>query len=247
MKNSKKKKFFIGKIILLTFIITFWTWITYWIDSIWDYIKTQIATWSWSNSNTTTISRWAKTTYYINKDNNNNYLGDYLRWFYYDNIYWYFRLDWSSDLTESVHFENWPIVINYPWNSICNNWYKLWWKAYSKYVWFINFNFDASTFVYYCKDDNSLHWHTNSISLWRQSFEWIQFRTIKTNEIQKIEDNSTFKNNSNLIKDKDTYDTSNNNFDNNESIWWWDKFEIERTEIIEWRWKYNESIFWIIK
>ena len=85
MKKSKNKKFFLKKRFLSNIWIFIWimtfslVWV-YWIDIIWDYIKTQTSTWIGTNNNKITFSN-KKTTYYINKDDDNILTWDKLRWY----------------------------------------------------------------------------------------------------------------------------------------------------------------------
>jgi len=86
MKKKKKKKFFLKKSIFYNFFILIvlcfsLLWVTYAIDVIWDYIKTQTSSWIWTNQNQITFSKH-KTTYYINKDNDDIFTWDMLRWYY---------------------------------------------------------------------------------------------------------------------------------------------------------------------
>ena len=241
MKKNKKKKFFskkrfFSKIWIFSFItILSLIWV-YAIDTIWDYIKTQTSTWTWTNQNKITFSKH-KTTYYINKDDDNILIWDMLRWYYYDNIYWYFRLDWSQNSSDNVHITNETVS-----NWACTEWYKFSWKAYSKYMWYINFNYSSSIFVYYCKTDNKIYWDTYSTNLWKQNLDWIKINLREKQIIDNIEQKVEIQDDNQYIEDDNTIDWTNKNWNNN-NIWGWDKYEIENsnTEKLDW------NVFWIIK
>lgn len=243
MKKSKNKKFFskkrfFSKILIFIWIIIFSLIWVYWINIIWDYIKTQTSTWTGTNNNKITFSH-KKTTYYINKDDDNILTWDKLRWYYYDNIYWYFRLDWSQTESDNVHVSSWPTTI-----LGCTEWYKFSWKAYSKYVWYIDFNYNSTVFVYYCNDINNkkIYWDTYSTNLWKQNLDWIEIRIKEKIIIDKIEEYIDISNDTDLIENENSIDWSNNNWNNN-NIWGWDKYEIENSNIEETDW----NVFWIIK
>jgi len=243
MKKNKKKKFFSIKIfflkISLFIIITFFSiiWITYAIDVIWDYIKTQISTWTWTNSNKIIFSN-KKTTYYINKDDDNILIWDQLRWYYYDNIYWYFRLDWSQDLARNVYINDWPYNIWW-----CNEAYSFTWSAYSKYMWYIDFYYDSNNFVYYCNDDDKkiIYWTGYTELLWKQIFDWIKINIRKKQIINDITEKVITQDDNNYIENTGSIQ-SNYNWNNN-NIWGGDKYEIENSTINKLEW----NVFWIIK
>jgi hypothetical protein len=229
----------IKKIIwIIIWTIIFSYTIIYASDVIEDYIQTQSANWKWTNNNQITFSR-KKTTYYINVNNDTNLTNDQLRWFYYDNIFWYFRLDWSDNLDNNVHISS--TNSESIWS--CNKAWKFSWKAYSKYVGFINFNYNNNKFVYYCEDDNKLYWKAYSPLLWTQIFDWIKIRKTKKKVIDSIDDVPDFANDTNEIKENTIDPTIKNYKDYN--IWWWDWYKIENAEINEF--SPDESTFWIIK
>lgn len=238
MKNFIKKNDF-KKIIFPILIFISYISFVYWVDVIWDYIKTQQAIWTWTNNNKITFSR-IKTTYYINKDNDNNLTWDQLRWFYYDNIYWYFRLDWSDDLDKNVHISsNSPITITWK----CNKAWKFSWKAYSKYVWYINFNYDSNYYVYYCEDDWKLYWYAYDDNLGSQPMNEIKININNQNqEIQNIDDINNYTQDNRVIKENTIDSTIRNYRDYN--IGGWDWYEIENTS--SWN-VINDNIFWIVK
>jgi hypothetical protein len=209
-------------------------------DTIWEYIKTQTSTSKGSNNSEITFSN-KSTTYYINKDNNNSPIWDYLKWYYYDSKFWFFRLDWSDTKTKNTR------II---WNTdkcSSGNWYKFWGFAYSKYVWYIKFDYNSDIFVYYCENDNKLHWYWYSKHLWFQAFEWIWFKIgLIDTTTPEIKDDGWFVNDWKTIKNDDTHWTNNWS---NENIWGWDRYEIENATIIEWAWLFenNKSLFRIIR
>ena len=243
MKKNKKKKFFskkrfFSKISLVIIFFISLVWITYAIDVIWDYIKTQISTWTWTNSNKITFSK-KKTTYYINKDDDDILTWDQLRWYYYDNIYWYFRLDWSQDTSKNVYINSWPTNI---WS--CNEAYSFTWSAYSKYMWYMKFYYDSNNFVYYCKDDKTVYWTWYTQNLWKEIFDWIKINIKEKQVIDNITEKVENQDDNNYIEDNNSI---KNNYNwNNNNIWGWDKYKIENTKVGDFN-KTWENVFWIIK
>ena len=242
---KKKKKIYFKKLKILFFVlgIIWWISLSFAYDKIWEYIKTQ------SSNSRITVSKHL-TTYYVNKNNDYNAIWDYLKGYYYDSVYWYFRLDWSDDLNNNVHFSS-----KFSWDSTkCSSgtWYTLSWFAYSKYYWYINF--DYWTWVYYCVNDNKLHWFAYSDHLWYQSFEGIKFNIIDHKEIKTPDINDKYDINSDTTTKKydsknrkikeNSLDPTNNNW-NNKNIGWWDKYIIDT--IKQEKLKPNENSFWIIK
>ena len=239
MKKNKKEKVFFIKIITFSFIMLFWATVAYWTDTIWEYIKTQTATLKGSNNSEVTFSN-NLTTYYINKDNNNSSIWDYFKGYYYDNRFWYFRLDWSPTKTNNTR------IVSTTSKCASWDWYKLWGFAYSKYAWYIDFDYDSNIYVYYCESDEKLHGYWYSKHLWFQAFEWIWFKIVSIDTTPDIEDDGWFTNDWSVIENDTTNWTNNWS---SENIWGWDRYEIENAEIIEWDWAFNkdESIFWIIR
>ena len=240
-----KKKKNINKLIILKrkiiiFFIIFFGFVSlvYATDIIQDYIKTQTVSSTWTNNNHITVSR-IKTTYYINVDEDTILTNDQLRWFYYDNIFWYFRLDWSDDLNKNVHISSSSSQVIWS----CSKAWKFAWKAYSKYVWFIDFQYNSSHFVYYCEDDNKLYWKAYSKNLGSQVFDWIHIRQVIKTPVQEINDIPDFSNEDNEIKEN-TIDTTIKNY-KDWNIWWWDWYEIEKSDLqTDFP---DENTFWIIK
>jgi hypothetical protein len=242
MKKSKNKKFFLTKIILFILLSSFFTGVVYWIDVIWDYIKKQSALWKGTNNNQVTFSQ-QKTTYYINKWDDNILEWNNFVWYYYDHIYWFFRLDWSANNNENIHISSDTVNSTIDW---CTEWLKLKWKAYSKNVWFIDFNYSTSNYVYYCKDNDTLYWKSYSNTLWSQTFNWIEIeKIVNNNEINSILDNKWISNDTNRIVE-DTNNYSNQNWENL-NIWWWDKYTLEEEIKNSNSIKDNVNSFWIIK
>lgn len=242
MKKKENKKFFFMKFILFVILSLFFVSISHWINIIWDYIKKQSAIWKGTNNNQIIFSN-KKTTYYINEWNNNTLEWNKFVWYYYDNIYGFFRLDWSIDSNENIHISTDKVYNTSDW---CSVWLKIKWKAYSKYVWFMDFNYNSNNFVYYCKDDNTIYWKWYSNILWTQVFKWIKIKNIKNNIlIENILDNKWIVNDTNKIKE-DTNDYINNNWTDN-NIWGWDKYELEKNLNNVLDSNNNENTFWIIK
>jgi hypothetical protein len=187
--------------------------------------------WNWSITEfTVNWTQWtANATQYVNKENNSSIIGNYLKWYYYDSVYWFFKLDWSNDESKNVR------IINS--TDKCNGyWYKLWWYAYSENFWFIDFSYDNNTFVYYCVWEWSwwnwkLHWFAYMPNIWFQNFEWIEFdiKPEVTTKAAEIQDDSFV---------NDTTEITKPEFENDiEAINWNAQYLNDR------KW----SIFYIIK
>ncbi len=235
--KDKKNKTLIS--ILIAFSLTFW--VVFAATGIELLIVQQSATSTWSNNSTVSVSTWwePKWTYYVNNWNNSTIIWNYLKWYYYDNVFWYFRLDWSPDKKKNVR-----IVWTTP---KCGTWvwYKLWWKAkwvfgWPEYpsAWYINFNHNSSTFVYYCENDKKLHWKWYSRWIWYQDFEWIWFEIVSDWTSSTVFTGATdiFLNDDTDIDIIEVFTGSNSN------VWLdkilWEKYNFDAT---------NESIFYIIK
>ena len=228
MKKQKLKNIIkIQKYIIFTLISIIWISIAYWsFQSL--QITSQQATNSWSYNSKIEIksSSWA---YYINNRNNSSIIWNYFEWYYYDSLYWIFKLNWSSDINKNVRIVSWT--------NKCSSWYwyNLWWKAYSKYAGYIDFSW-----VYYCLSDKKLHWKAYSKFIWYQSFEGIWFEIITKAQANAIlETNSWFLNDSKDILNKEKIKWKQKT---NSNAWsfkiWWDEFKIDDTK---------GSIFYIIK
>lgn len=193
-------------------------------------ITPQTSTQVWSNNSIISFT-WVtdKQWYYVNDENNSTIIKNYFKGYYYDNLYWYFKLDWSNDKTKNV-----KII----WSTDkCNTWYwyKLWWKAYNEFVWYIDFDYDLNNFVYFCSIDWKLHWKAYSKIIWFQNFEWIDIQIV-------VEVESLFEKITNYIFNNDTTEIEQNTYNiNNEqnlNTFWWDLIQTETVK---------ESIFYIIK
>ena len=135
-------------------------------DVVSHIFTSQTATASGSNNSVISVDSNLE---YVNRWNNSSIVWNYFTGYYYDSIYWFFETDWSSNPLENVR------VI---WStSACSGsyGYKLGWYAYSPAVWFVDFDFNSSVFVYYCVNDNSLYGYTYSDTLGLQNFEGITF------------------------------------------------------------------------
>lgn len=225
MKRQKIKKFF--KKHLYVSICTFFVFWTVFGAYTTTLIGSQNASDVWSNNSLISFT-WvvSKEWYYVNNKTNSAVINNYFKWYYYDSLYWYFKLDWSANGHENVR------VIESTWK--CTTWYgyKLWWKAFNEAWWYIDFNYSDSVFVYYCLDTGQLHWRAFSDYIWFQNFDWISLTLVE--DITDLTDDV----NKNTVFDNDRTDI------NNEwtSVWdfsiWWDNSRIDS------RW---ESIFYIVK
>lgn len=212
-------------------LLCFFVWVAsaVWGDVMSQIIPTQTADDPWSNSSL--VSFTSSDARYMNKGNNSTIVWNYFEGYYYDDMFWFFKLDWSNNPTQNVSIIGATTAC---WSSYG---YKLWWFAYSQDFWFIDFDYNNNIFVYYCEWDRLLHWYWYNKNLWFQSFEWIWFeiRPVVRTESQNT---STwiFVNDTTKIETIQVYTWSTSNFDYN-SIWW-DINEFDTTK---------ESIFYIIK
>ena len=166
MKNKKTKNFFGLKAILLFLFFSIGT--AYGSDILSISIWNQVATENGSNGSNISIIAGEEVAYW-NAGNNSTVIGNYFKWYYHDSVFWYFKLDWSTDSSENVNITKST--------SACSTWYgyKLGWYAYSEYFWFMDFDYNSNIFVYYCVDDNELHGHAYNDNIWFQNFEGIVF------------------------------------------------------------------------
>ena len=227
--------------ILISLSLTLWVvFAATWIELL---ISQQSSSNLWSNNSTISFSTWwiSKSTYYVNQWNNSTIIWNYLKWYYYDNIFGYFRLDWSNDKNQNVRIV-WTTSKCWSWV-----WYKLWWKAKGVYstggndkesAWFIDFDHNSSTFVYYCESDKKLHWKWYSRWIWYQDFEWIWFEILSdwTSTTTFTWAIDIFLNDTTDVNIIEVFTWSNSN------VWidkiLWEQFKFDTTQ---------ESIFYIIK
>lgn len=236
-KNSLKKfiktisKFSIfTKILILGF---FSIWLSYWAWSIVKWLiqkDVSISPWAYNSTITFTNEPW-KETYYVNSWNNSAIIWDYFKGYYYDSIFWYFKLDWSNEKNDNVR------IIGS--TDKCSTWYgyKFWGKAKSNNAWFIDFNYSNDKFVYYCLDDEKLYWEAYWKYIWIQKFDWIDVKIVDPDTIDQTIGNTNFVNDITNITDTNppvTWIDSNKWFENI----WWDTYQFDDTD---------ESIFYIIK
>lgn len=116
------------------------------------------------------------TTSYWNKNNDSDTIGNYLRGYYYDTQFGFFRLDWSADATQNVH------IISSTDKCGTGYGYKFGGYAQSDTAGFIKFDSDANNFVYYCESDKKLHGWAYSEHLGFQSFEGITFSILSLSQ-----------------------------------------------------------------
>lgn len=139
-------------------------------------IENSTAVWLWSNNSLNTFSTWwiTKKTSYTNEWNNSDIIWDYLSWFYYNSLYWFFELNWSSDNSKNIRITSST--------DLCNSGYgyKLGGYAKSDTLWLIDFDYNSTVYVYYCLDDASLHGKAYSDLIGYQNFEWLHFQILST-------------------------------------------------------------------
>ncbi len=211
-------------ILFLVLIIWIWAW-TVFANS---FVKLQI------NEHINNNIRWIDIksnswAYYVNYRNNSSIINNYFKGYYYDQLYWVFKLDWSSNKNENVR------IINWSYRCATWYWYNLWWKAKWLHWWFIDFSW-----VYYCLSDKKLHWKWYSKYFGVQEFDWISFEIItEAEDISVINNKDFFINDSTRIMDRNIIDWNNSETSNaSDFTLWWEKFFIDDTK---------ESIFYIIK
>lgn len=145
-----------------------------------------------SLSNDGRIEFWSShgNTEYINVGANSSIIWNELRWFYFDRYFGIYRLDWSSDPKQNVHFADSTTK--------CTNWYgyQLAWRARSDFAGTI----DLSN-IYYCVATNTLHGTANLPSTWEQSFEGISFQLIANIQANTDISNNIFTNDTTTIDD----------------------------------------------
>ncbi len=224
MKTKKLKNFFKVKLVLFVVIASFGT--VYAADYFSSSIGSQISSGVWSNNSNVSTIAWEEPGYWNSWDNS-TIIWNYFRGYYYDSVFWFFKLDWSTD-----NWENVSIVWS---TTACGSsyGYKLWWYAYSEYFWFIDFDYNNNIFVYYCEWDKTLHGHAYSKTLWFQNFEWIGFEIVSSVSTLAVTTSTG-------IFVNDTTDINLPNFwdGNINSSVWSDLIQIEDEK---------ESIFYIIK
>ena len=227
MKKQKIKKI-LRKNIFFVMISFFIVWTVFWAFTSF-LISSQYSTDLWSNNSVisftwTVWNEW----YYVNEENNSTVIWNYFKWYYYDSLFWFFKLDWSSNTEENVKVASST--------SLCDGgyWYKLSWKAYSEISWYIDFSYNSTTFVYYCLGDWLLHWTAYWKYIWFQNFDWIQVSLVADVEslIEKVNNDTIF------INDTTNIETSTTITGEEIETIWWDLIQIDEK---------RESIFYIIK
>lgn len=104
---------------------------------------------------------------YVNKDNDQAILGNYLKGYYYDTELGFFKLDWSADTSKNVRF------VASTTRCATGYGYSLGGYAYGQDGGLIDFGYSPSASVYYCESDQKLHGHAYSVDAGFQNFEGI--------------------------------------------------------------------------
>lgn len=230
-----KKKQTIKSILLLNALISLLLTIpiVYWADILSESISFQKAEVTGSYNSEISFSTWSTNfhTSYINAWNNSTIIWNYFTGYYYDSVFWFFQLDWSSNPEKNVR------IFSSTDECPTGYWYKLWWKAFSENAWFIDFNYSSDVFVYYCESDSKLHWKAYSKEIGVQNFEWIEFEIITSWDTEAIITNSdVFSNDNTRINIEEVFTWSNSNVSIDEILW--EDLKFDQTE---------ESIFYIVK
>ena len=237
MKNKNKK---ISPLPLFLWSFLFIVSVLYvFADDIIMLIPTQVAT---SNGSSQSLIEFSKSwtsgweTYYADEGGNSTVIGNYFKWFYYDNNLWFFKLDWSANPSENVSIIS---STEKCWDSYG---YKLWWYAQSAGTFgeiygYMDFDYSSDIFVYYCEGDKKLHWYAYTQYLWFQNFEWIGFEILPFSwSLLWTTSSNLFVNDTTNINVKGVYTWSDSNYW--KSGIWGDIFNIDDTK---------ESIIYIIR
>lgn len=140
-----------------------------------DFLPQQTTS-SGSNNSTAWFSTGAAstgTTSYINKDNDSDTIGNYLRGYYYDTQLGFFRLDWNlTDTTKNVR------VISSTDKCGTGYGYKFGGYAYGEAGGYIKFDYNNDIFVYYCESDKKLHGYAYGEHTGFQNFEGLSFEVV---------------------------------------------------------------------
>ncbi len=200
-------------------------------NDIMNIIARQSATTLGSNNAQITFSYtgWSE-TYYVEQGGNSTILWNYFKWYYYDSMMGFFQLDWSSNPNKNVSITNSTSKCGTSYG------YKLWGYAYNPYYGFIDFDYNFSTFVYYCVGDKKLHGYGYNKYVWFQSFEGIGFELYpSTWALLGTTNSNLFVNDTSNINQVNQSSWSNSNYSNNGI--WGDIFNIDDTK---------ESVIYII-
>lgn len=121
----------------------------------------------------------------INVDNDDILAGDYFSWYYFDSAYWHFYTEYRGVPGDSSSSERVSIsseIVSDCTNNTSHIWYKLDGFSYSPDFWAMNFNHDATNYVYMCvpRLENSdelsyLWWNAYSELIGTQNFSWVTF------------------------------------------------------------------------
>jgi len=156
-------------------------WYVYAADTTYDTFSSQTSTGLGSNSSVISTEYYPRPSwswaYYINRWNNSSVIGNYFEWFYFDSMLWYFEFDWSTDDDLNVR-----IVWS---TNVCpgSYGYKLGGYSYSPAFWLMDFDYNESTFVYYCESDWFLRWYARAEFWWFQNFEGITFDILSFSDV----------------------------------------------------------------
>ncbi len=179
MKYMIRKKI---NIVIISFFILFFYFDVF---ALWNKISEFTSRKVGSNSNFITFSKGIG-SFYVNKDNDNSIKWDYFKWYYFDDVFWYFKFDWSSENDKNVHFGEYTLKCNW------NKWYMLEWYSYNKNFWLIKFDNSSNNPVCYSLNDKMLYWYSYSENIWFQSFKWIKIDIWKEEVIKQKTKNSIY-------------------------------------------------------
>jgi hypothetical protein len=173
------------------------------LDTVSQTIPTQSATSGGGNSNIVWFSTGTTSTgtqYYIqymNKDNDSSTIQNYLRGYYYDTQFGFFKLDWNTlNTDENVHIS--------ASSDRCPTgyWYRFDGYAQGVDAGFLDFGYNDDIYVYYCESDNKLHGYAYSPDFGLQSFEGISFSVAATstnNAFTPVSTDPFFVNNNSIL------------------------------------------------
>lgn len=182
----KRHFLFFRQKILLGFLLFFFSsaLVAFALDVVSTDFSPQSATSSGSNGNTVWFSTGGSatgTTSYINKNNDSDTIGNYLRGYYYDTEFGFFRLDWNlTDTTKNVR------IVSSTDKCGTGYGYKFAGYAYSEAAGYIKFDYNNDIFVYYCESDDKLHGYAYSQHIGFQSFEGLNFEVVALSQNSPI-------------------------------------------------------------
>jgi len=151
---------------------------------------------------------------FMNRDNDTTVSGDYFIGHYYDSIYGVFEV-WNS-IWPWLQVSTSPATWDCP--AATHDGYKLSWYSYNPLFWFVDFNWDPSTYAYICilRDywdpslSSYLGWYAYSPLIWLQWFANINIDSVvdtlwdheTDGRLVRVDGNTSSQNNNEAIADQ---------------------------------------------